>query len=150
MQLDNALNLTVRQVGHRDIIAIQKGKTFIVILKVKRFPHTRGQLVNKTEHAMVSTTVLFITKVCFEIAAERLIFPFFNRNLLLCTILADRQSEMRRRGIELIVQCIVQGVTINSVQPGSKPKRCAGECSSTLTRCSGIVAAPFRQNKKWG
>jgi len=116
MQLDNALNLTVRQVGHRDIIAIQKGKTFIVILKVKRFPHTRGQLVNKTEHAMVSTTVLFITKVCFEIAAERLIFPFFNRNLLLCTILADRQSEMRRRGIELIVQCIVQGVTINGQQ----------------------------------
>ena len=97
MQLDNALNLTVCQVGHRDIIAIQKGKTFIVILKVKRFPHTRGQLVNKTEHAM-------------------LIFPFFNRNLLLCTILADRQSEMRRRGIELIVQCIVQGVTINGQQ----------------------------------
>ena len=28
-------------------------------------------------------------------------------------------------------------------------KRCAGECSSTPTRCSGMVAAPFRQNKKW-
>ena len=56
---------------------------------------------------MVSTTVLFITKVCFEIAAERLIFPFFNRNLLLCAILADRQSEMRRRGIERYVKAVL-------------------------------------------
>ena len=73
MHLNDAVDLPLAEVGKCDIVAKQEGEPLIIILEIQGLPHTRGELVDKAEHAVVGTAVFFVAEISFKIAAERFI-----------------------------------------------------------------------------
>ena len=71
---------------------------------------------------MVVTTVLFITKVGFEIAAEGFILRFCDFNLPLNPILTDSEDKMFRRSIKLIVERVMKRVAVNGNERRPHPQ----------------------------
>ena len=76
MHIDDPLDLMLRQVGQRDIVAEQEGKAAVVILKIETVPHAGRHLINKTEHALVTTGMLAIHEVGLKFEAKLFLFVF--------------------------------------------------------------------------
>ena len=60
--------------------------------------------------------MLFIAQIGLEVAAKRLILPFFYLHGAVLLMLTQGKRKLSRRCIELIVQCIVQGVAVDGQQ----------------------------------
>ncbi len=73
--LDDPVDVPVGEVGQGDIVAKQKGHPAVVILKIEGFPHPRGHLVYKTEHAFVLAGALLIHQVGFKLQPDVIILP---------------------------------------------------------------------------
>ena len=69
-------DISFAEVGHRDIAAVKKRQTFVVVLKIDRLAHPLGILIYKAEYAVVCAASLFVYKIRFKIAAELLVFVF--------------------------------------------------------------------------
>ncbi len=124
VHLDDALNLVVLHVGHGDVVAIQKGKPLIIILKIKALAHTRGQLVDEAEHAVVGAGLCFSSpRYVLKLQPKG---PRSARCTpeICCLSHLCLQVKAAAVGIKLIVQRIVQLVLIHGQQrqPGSRPK----------------------------
>ena len=116
MHLDDTVNFVVGQVCQRDIVAEQEGEPLVVILKIERLPHTGRQLVNKAEHTVIGAAVLFIAQIGLEVAAQRLILRLGDLYGAVLLVLTHFQGERGGRCIKLVVQCIVQGMTVDGQQ----------------------------------
>ncbi len=75
---DNPLHIPFRHIGERHIIALQKGKPGIVVLKIKRFPHALGHLVNETENAFVPAGPILVHQPVFKKNPQVLVISLFN------------------------------------------------------------------------
>ena len=60
MVADNLLNILFLQIGQRNIVTLQKGKTRIIIFKIQCISHTRRHLINKTENTLIMAGMIFI------------------------------------------------------------------------------------------
>lgn len=60
LHADDAVDFSLVQVGQRDIVAVQKGKAGVIILKIQRFTQSGRQLVDKTENALIGAAVFFV------------------------------------------------------------------------------------------
>ena len=152
VHLEDAVDLTVGEVGQRDIVAEQKGKPLVIVFKVQRFPHAGRQLVDKAEHAVVRAAVFFVPEVGLEIAAERLILPFFYLQGTALAVLAEFQRKTRRRCIELVVQRVAQRVAVDGQQRAARVQAQRLRRRSLVHRCDtqSHGGPPFlpRRNKK--
>ena len=104
------------------IIAEQKGEPLVVILEIQAFAHTRGQLVDEAENAAVGAGVLFVPQVGGEIAAEVLPRLAGHIPFLHPAGHPGRQVKAGAVGIELVIQCVVDGVAVHRQQliPGAQ------------------------------
>ena len=134
VHLDDALHLPLGEVGHGDVVAEQKGQALVVVLEIQAFAQAAGQLVDEAEHAVVVAAVLFVAQVGLEIAAQRLVLPFFHLDGALPAVLADRQGEAGRHRIILIVQHVGHLVAVGGKQ------RAAGQNAQPLGRGAGVHA----------
>ena len=50
----------IRHIGQRHIISLQKGKSCVIILKIKSFTHSRRHLINKTKYALIPAMSVLI------------------------------------------------------------------------------------------
>ncbi len=67
---NDTVDLTLINVRQRDVVAEQKRKAIIIILKIERFAHAGRQLVNEAEHALVAAGALPVHKICFKRKAQ--------------------------------------------------------------------------------
>ena len=62
-------------VGHickSDVIALQKGKPGIIVLKIERLPHPLRELVYKTENALVANVPVWFLECLPDEAAAKI------------------------------------------------------------------------------
>ena len=116
VHLDDAVDLVVLHVGHGDIVAKQKGQALVVVLEVKALTHSRGQLVDEAEHAVVGTGVLLVAQIGGKAAAEGAALfppdvPLPDAVRHLCF-----EVEALAVGIKIIVQRVVQLVAVHAQQ----------------------------------
>ena len=52
-EVDDALDLAVRQIGQRDVVPVEEGQPVVVVLDVEALPQTGRQLMDEAEHALV-------------------------------------------------------------------------------------------------
>ena len=116
MHLDDAVDLVVLHVGHGDIVAEQKGQALVVVLEVEALTHSRGQLVDEAEHAVVGAGVLLVAQIGGEVAAEgAALFPL---DVPLPDAVRHSRFEVEALavGIKIIVQRVVQLVAVHAQQ----------------------------------
>ena len=63
----------------RYIITEKKGKTRIIVLKIKAVSQAFWKLVNKAENTLIKAGMLFIHKICLKPETELLILVLFYR-----------------------------------------------------------------------
>ena len=51
----NSVDLVISDIGKRDVVAEQKGKPAVVILKIEALSHALRHLIDKTEYAFIHT-----------------------------------------------------------------------------------------------
>ena len=116
VHLDDAVDLVVLHVRHGDVVAEQEAQTLIIIFKVQALSHSRRELVDKAEHAVVGAGMFLVAQIGREVAAERPTrFPV---DIPLPDAVGDLRFQMKALavGIEIVVQRVVQLVFINAQQ----------------------------------
>ena len=124
VHLDDAVDLVVLHIGHGDIVAEQKGQALVVVLEVEALTHSRGQLVDETEHTVVGAGVLLVAQIGGEVAAEgAALFPP-DVPLPDAVRYPGFQVEAAAVGIKIVVQRVVQLVVVHAQQlvTGGKAK----------------------------
>ena len=76
--LDDTFHIGIFQVGQCHIVALQKGQSGIIILKVDRGPHPFGILVDKTEDAFIPAGMTFIHQAFVKMDPQFLVFLFID------------------------------------------------------------------------
>ena len=116
VHLDDAVDLVILHIGHGDVVAEQKAQPLVIILEIQALAHTRGQLVDEAEHAVVGAGMLLVAQIGGEIAAKGaalrapdIPLPDAVGNLCL-------QVKAAAVGIKIIVQRIVQLIFIHAQQ----------------------------------
>ena len=96
------------------IIALQKGKAGVVILKIKGFPHPLWHLINKAEHAVIAAGPILIHQALFKFNPQILVILFFNLKLPLFSVrLFNQQDYFFIMDEEMIVKYILHYVSID-------------------------------------
>ncbi len=108
LHLYNSVNILIAEIGHGNIVALQKAQTRIIVLEVQRFTHTLRKLIYEAEHTVILTVLLAVHKICFKIESEILVFAFFNFYLLVLKL----NNKLFIRSVELIIQYVVYSVTV--------------------------------------
>ena len=67
MIFDHTFHILVRHVCQRHIVALQKGKTRIVVFKIQCFPHSLRHLVNETENTFVAAGTVIVHQSVFKL-----------------------------------------------------------------------------------
>ena len=78
MLLDDALQLCIAYVGERGIVALQKAKPPVIILKLHGLAHIRRQLVDKAENAFIMACLGTVHQRALKDKAKIFIVLLFN------------------------------------------------------------------------
>ena len=115
----------ILHVGKGHIIALKKGKAGIIILKIKRIPHTRGHLVNKTENTLIGTGLVVAHQTVFKGNAQILVIVFHLQLPLLSIRLLHKK---RQRGAVYIIFIIKNIFDLVSVDRQESVPRLKLQC----------------------
>ncbi|MPN41190.1 hypothetical protein SDC9_188732 [bioreactor metagenome] len=78
MVVHNSVNISLFHIGKGNIVALQKGKSAIIIFKIQGFPHSLRQLVYKAENTFVKTAFCIVHQSAFKNNADIFVIIFFN------------------------------------------------------------------------
>ena len=95
MVQNNAVDVMIRHVGHRDVVALQKGQSCIIVMKVQGIPHSLRHLVDKAENTVVPAGPVFAHQASAEPNPQIFIRIFFDLKLPFVSIrLADHDKKL--------------------------------------------------------
>ena len=63
---NNPLHIPFGHIGKRHIITLKEGKSGIIILKIKAFPHSLRHLIDKAENTFIAAGTVFIHQSVFK------------------------------------------------------------------------------------
>ena len=81
MVTDDPFYIMITHIGQCHIISLQKGKSGIVILKIKGISHPRRHLINKAEDTVVGTGPVIIHKPIFKLYSQIFLVLFLHFQL---------------------------------------------------------------------
>ena len=74
VHFEDSLDLPVCDIGKRDIIAEQEGKSGIIVFKIQAFAHSFRELVDKAEDAFIFAVPLPVHEIGFEFQPQVFVF----------------------------------------------------------------------------
>ena len=119
---DDALHILLRHIGERHIVALQKGKPGIVVLKIERGPHSRGHLVDKAEDALIGAGTVIVHQPIFKNDAQILLILLINfQQPFLPGWLCHQHLHIVILGQILIVEHVLNRLSVYLKEPVSGP-----------------------------
>ena len=103
----NSVNFVLCNICQRDIVAEQKRKSAVIILKIERLTHPLRKLVNKAENAFITARMLFVHKIGFKLKTDFLIFSlghFYGTNIFV--LILNLKSKLAVHLIESVIKNI--------------------------------------------
>ena len=95
MVQNNAVDVMIRHVGHRDIVALQKGQSCVIVMKVQGIPHSLRHLVDKAEDTMIPAGPVFAHQPSAEPNPQIFIRIFFDLKFPFLSVrLADHDKKL--------------------------------------------------------
>ena len=121
VHFDDAGDVLIGHIGEGDIAAEQEAHAAVVILKVERFPHPAGELVDKAEHAFIGAVVLAIHEVIGEFQPQLVIFRLFDMEGEGLALPLHRDGEGGIDHIKAVIQHIVDEIAVDGDQAVAGP-----------------------------
>ena len=113
MHLDNTAYLMLGKVCKGNIVSEKKGKSAVIILKIKALPHSLWKLVYKAENTLISTASLLVHKIGFKLKTYFIVFRLFYCYISCFAALAsDFQIKLTVYLIEPVIQNIHNFVSV--------------------------------------
>ena len=113
---DQAFYVGIAQIGERDVVAVQKGETVVVVLKIERFAHSFWKLIDKAEHATVCAGVLFIHQGCFKFKIDIVVFALVDADCIWASVAQKRQMHGGIGQIKAVIQHVADLMTVDRHQ----------------------------------
>ena len=109
-----AVDILIREVCHRDIVALQKRKTAVIILEIERVSHSFRKLVDKAENAFVSARVLAIHEKCLKFQPDIIVFVFFYFSVIFLSVSPQQNIKLFIAYMKSVVENIVNRVSVHA------------------------------------
>ena len=93
MEADDPVNIFIAHIGKCHIVSLKERKSGVIILKIERFPHPRGHLVDKAENTLISAGAVFTHQAVFKGKAQILSSALDLKLPLLSVCLSDQHNE---------------------------------------------------------
>ena len=113
VHFDDAGDVLIGHIGEGDIAAEQEAHAAVVILKVERFPHPTGELVDKAEHAFIGAVVLAIHEVIGEFQPQLVIFRLFDLEGEGLALPLHRDGEGGIDHIKAVIQDVMDEIAVD-------------------------------------
>src|SRR5581483_7038068 len=123
-ELQDALDLALREVGQRDVVAVQEGEAVVVVLDVEALAEPSRQLVDEAEHALVGAGRDLGRRGRLALEPEPLapLPPQHDRARLARPVGLDRQRLLARLDVEVDQVSEVAAVDAQEPVPGPEPR----------------------------
>ena len=113
MQRDDALDLALREVRKRDVVAEQEAQARVVVLEVHGAAHTLRELVDEAEDAVVRAGARRVHQVALELKPKVAADGLADVHLALAAVgMAEHDVQLAVVGEELVVEHVYYFVAV--------------------------------------
>ena len=117
VQVDDALNLSLREIGERDVVAQKKAKTRVVVFEIHRRAHAGRQLVDEAENTVVGAGARAVHQIALELQPQVAALGLSHADAVLRAVGAPQHD--RKRAVvseKLIVEHIDDPIAVDRHQ----------------------------------
>ena len=108
MHLNDAVDLTLADVGQSDVVSVEEGEAGIVVLEVAGLAHTGRILIDEAEDAFVTAGLLFVHQGCGKFEPDINVVFFLAEAVILDLALAgDGQLDLFLAEVKTVIENVV-------------------------------------------
>ncbi|CDC73544.1 unknown [Candidatus Colimorpha enterica] len=114
LHFDDARDIVFVHVGQGYVVAHQEGEAGVVVLEVKRLSHSRRELVDEAENALIAAGALFVHEKRIELKPDIVVSRLFYRYFQKLGAAVDEQAHPRFGDIIPVIEDVVYVLSVDT------------------------------------